>query len=75
MDEKSVWTEHISSRQARKVARALKGTGYSTATIEKCRGYAINVARYFEPGDMEARHNVLNIICEAAEIQPRDIEI
>lgn len=60
----------ISARNARKVARALKAAGYGSATIEGCRGYILNIASYFEPGDVEARHNVLDIICEAAGIQP-----
>lgn len=69
--EQSVWTEHLSARQARKVARALREAGYKTATIERCRGHVINVAAYFEPGDPTARRGVLRIICEAAGIQPR----
>ncbi len=71
MDEKNVWTEHITARAARKVARVLKKAGYGTATRENCRGYVINVAQYFEPGDVEARKNVLRLICEAAGIQPK----
>lgn len=69
--EQSVWTEFIGSRQARNVARALKAVGYGTATIEKCRGYVVNVAQYFEPMDVEARHEVLRIIARAAGLQPR----
>lgn len=71
MNEQSVWTEYISARQARDVARALRAAGYATATIAKCREYVINVARYFEPSDAQARERVLGIICEAAHIQPR----
>jgi len=69
--EQSVWTEHITARAARDVARALKEAGYGKATRENCRGYVINVARYFEPGDTEARHKLLRLICEAAGIQPK----
>jgi len=70
-DEKSVWTESISERKARKVARALKGAGYTSATIAKCRGYVVNVAQYFEPGDAAARRQLIGVICQAAGIQPR----
>jgi hypothetical protein len=69
--EQSVWTEHITARAARKVARELKKAGYRTATRQNCRGYVINVARYFEPGDVEARTGLLRLICEVAGIQPR----
>jgi len=71
MNEQSVWTDFISARNARKVARALKAAGYGSATIKKCRGYIMNIANYFEPGDVAARHDVLDIICEAAGIQPQ----
>jgi hypothetical protein len=71
LDEKSVWTEYVSARAARRVARALKNAGYSTATIAKCRGYAINIARYFEPGNAQACQELLDLICQAAGIQPR----
>jgi hypothetical protein len=71
MEEHSIWTEFISARQARSVARTLKAAGYGTATIERCRGYAINVAAYFEPGDPDARAHLLRIICAAAGLQPR----
>jgi hypothetical protein len=71
MNEKSVWTEFITARAARKVAAALKAAGYGTATRQNCRGYVINVARYFEPGDESERQNLLRLICEAAEIQPK----
>jgi len=71
LTEHSVWDEHLSARQARKVRAALAAAGYSTATAAKCRGYVINVAEYFEPGDVTARQEVLRIICEAAGIQPR----
>jgi len=70
MNEQSVWTGYIGARNARKVARALKSAGYGTATIAGCRGYIMNIANYFEPGDVAARHDVLDIICEAAGIQP-----
>ena len=69
--EQSVWTEHITARAAREVARVLREAGYSTATRENCRGYVINVARYFEPGDTAERNKLLRLICEAAGIQPR----
>lgn len=69
----SVWTEFISARQARAVARALKAAGYGTATIKRCHGYAINVAEYFEPGDAEARAHLLRIICAAAGFQPKEV--
>ena len=72
--EQSVWSEFISARQARKVARALKEAGYSSATIEGCRGYVINVARYFEPAHIPSREVLLRIITEAAGIQPRKVE-
>jgi hypothetical protein len=71
MDEKNVWTEFVSAKRARDVARALKAAGYKSATIEKSRGYVINVARYFEPSDQQAREIVLTIIAQAAGIQPR----
>jgi len=73
MDEKSIWTEFISERMARNVARALREAGYGTATIGKCRGYAINVAQYFEPRDHAARDHLLDLICKAAGIQPRRV--
>lgn len=69
--EKSVWTEHLTARDARKVATVLKAAGYRTANRENCRGYVINVARYFEPGDETERKNILRLICEAAGIQPK----
>lgn len=69
--EKSVWTSYISARQARRVARALRAAGYGTATAELCRGYVINLAKYFEPADASAQRDVLRIICSAAGIQPR----
>lgn len=72
--DKTIWTEHISARQARSVARALRIAGYKTATISKCRGYVINIAEYFEPADMAEQQHVLGIICEAAGIQPRKIK-
>lgn len=71
LNDKSVWTEFITARDARKVAAALKVAGYKTANRENCRGYVINVAKYFEPGDIEARQEVLRLICEAAGIQPK----
>mgnify|MGYP001001020254 CR=1 FL=1 len=71
MTEQSVWTEFLTARQARDVARIIKAAGYTTATIKLCRGYVINVARYFEPGDTEARAKLLDLICKAAKIQPR----
>lgn len=71
MDEKSVWTEFVSARAARKVARALKEAGYKTATRENCHEYVINIAKYFEPGDAEARQALLRLICESAGIQPK----
>jgi len=70
VSEHSVWTECISYPKARKVARALRDAGYASATIEKCHGYVINVARYFEPGDPAERENVIRMITEAAGIQP-----
>lgn len=71
LDEKSVWTEFLTARAARKVATALKEAGYFTATRENCHNYVINIASYFEPGDTEARQKLLRLICEAAGIQPR----
>ena len=70
MNEKSVWTEFITARAARRVARKLKAVGYGTATRINCRGYVINVARYFEPGEVEERQKLLRIICQAAGLQP-----
>lgn len=69
--EHSVWTEMITARDARRVAAAMKAAGYRTATRENCRGYVINIARYFEPGDIEARQGLLRLICETAGIQPK----
>lgn len=71
MNEKSVWTAHISARKARDVARALKAAGYGSATRENCRGFVNNVARSFEPGDIASQNKVRRLICEAAGIQPR----
>lgn len=71
MDEKSVWTEYLSARQAIAVARALKADGYTRATAKNCRDYVINIASYFEPGDTQARQRLLDIICQAAGIQPK----
>jgi hypothetical protein len=71
ISDKNVWTEFISEARARKVARALRQAGYATATIGKCRGYVVNVANYFEPGDTEARQKLLEIITTAAGIRPR----
>jgi hypothetical protein len=68
--EHTIWTEYLDNRKARKVARALKADGYTTATIEKCTGFAIGVAQYFEPGDVTARERLLDIICQAAGIKP-----
>jgi len=70
MDEKSVWTRSLTTRQARKVARALKAEGYGIATAKLCRDYIINIARYFEPGDADARAKLLDVICGAAGIKP-----
>jgi hypothetical protein len=70
--DQSVWTEHITARAARNVARELKKAGYKSATRQNCRGYIINVAQYFEPGDVEARQILLRLICEAAGIQPKN---
>ena len=69
-NEKSVWTEYLTARAARRVAAALKEAGYGTATRLNCRGYVINVASYFEPGDAVERSKVLRVICGAAGIQP-----
>jgi hypothetical protein len=69
--EKSVWAEFITARAARKVAAALKVAGYGTATRENCRGYVVNVAQYFEPGDVTERQKLLRLICETAGIQPK----
>lgn len=71
LDEKSVWTKFITARAARKVAAALKAAGYKTATRENCHNHVINIAKYFEPGDTEARQKLLRLICEAAGIQPK----
>lgn len=71
MNEKSVWTEFLTARDARKVAAALKVAGYKTANRENCRGYVINVAQYFEPGDATERQTLLRLICEAAGLQPK----
>lgn len=71
MNENSVWTEFITARAARAVARELKKAGYGSATRENCRGYVINVARYFEPGDVEERNKLLRLICKAAGLQPK----
>jgi hypothetical protein len=68
--EKSVWTDFITARAARKVATVLKAAGYNTATRTNCRGYVINVARYFEPGDVEEYRKLCRKICEAAGLQP-----
>lgn len=68
-NEKSVWTEFITARDARKVAAVLKAAGYKTANRKNCHNYVINVARYFEPGDTEARHKLLRLICETAGLQ------
>lgn len=68
----SVFTHHISARQARRVARALREAGYGTATAKNCNGHVINVARYFEPADVQAHNKLLRIICNAAGIQPRE---
>jgi len=70
LNEKSVWTEYLTACAARRVAAALKAAGYGTATRLNCRGYVINVARYFEPGDEAERGKVLRVICGAAGIQP-----
>lgn len=74
VNETSVWAEYLSDRKARKVARALKEAGYTSATRQKCLGYAINVARYFEPGNAQARQELLAVICAAAGIQPRQAQ-
>ena len=70
MTKQSIWTEYLGDRRARKVARALKLAGYTTATIAKCTGYTVNIAQYFEPVDISARHELLHAICQAAGIQP-----
>ena len=64
----------ITAREARDVARALNSAGYKTATRANCREYILNIANHFEPGDLVARQKVLNIICKAAGIQPREEE-
>jgi len=70
LTDKSVWTEFITARDARKVATALKAAGYKTANRDICHNYVINVAEYFEPDDTEARQKLLRLICETAGIQP-----
>ena len=68
----SIYLSHyITAREAREVARALKNSGYHTATRENCREYVMNVANHFEPGDVGAREKLLRVICQAAGIQPR----
>lgn len=71
LDEKSVWTQFITARAARNVAKALTEAGYIGATRENCHNYVINVASYFEPGDTEVRQKLLRLICETAGIQPK----
>lgn len=71
--EHSVWTEYLDNRKARKVARALRERGY-LATIERCTNYVVNVARYFEPGDVTERERLMDIICQAAGIKPSRAE-
>jgi len=71
LDEKSVWTEFVTARAARRVAAALKAAGYGTATREICHNYVITIARHFEPGDAQERSKLLRLICETAGIQPK----
>jgi hypothetical protein len=74
--EHSVWTKYVSARQARTVGKALRDAGYSI-TNEQVRemGYALNIGNYLEPGDVKAREQVYDVICEAAGFQPRAIPL
>ena len=70
----SIWTKHVSARQARAVGAALRAAGYSISN-DKVRslGCAINIGSYLEPGDTTARNQIHDIICQAAGFQPREI--
>ncbi len=70
--EQSVWTKCVSARQARAVGTALREEGYSITNEQVAEmGYAINIGRYLEPGDISERERVYSIICRAAGFQPK----
>jgi hypothetical protein len=72
---KSIWTKYVTARQARAVGKALRDAGYSI-TNEQVReiGCALNIGSYLEPGDVNAREQVYDVICEAAGFQPRNAD-
>jgi hypothetical protein len=67
----NVLMETLTERGARNVAAMLKRRGYAKATIEDCRRRSpIEIAKYFEPLDEEAREDLTRQIARAAGLQP-----
>ena len=66
-----VLMQTLTERQARSVAAMLKRRGYTKATIEDCRRRStIEIAKFFEPLDEEAREELIRQIARAAKLQP-----
>jgi DNA-binding MarR family transcriptional regulator len=67
----NVLMETLTERGARATAAMLKRRGYEKATIENCRRRSpIEIAKYFEPLDEEAREELIRQIARAAKLQP-----
>lgn len=66
---KTIYDEPLTKRAMTKVIKALRRNNYKTRNVNLTTPEVL--AQYFEPGDIEARHKLLRIICEAAEIQPK----
>jgi DNA-binding MarR family transcriptional regulator len=67
----NVLMETLTERGARSVAAMLKRRGYTQAVIENCRKRSpIEIAKYFEPLDEEAREELIRQIARAAKLQP-----
>jgi hypothetical protein len=67
----NILMETLTERGARSVAAMLKRRGYTQATIEDCRRRSpVEIAKYFEPLEEEARDELIRQIARAAKLQP-----
>ena len=68
----TIWSKTISSRAARDVARMLKAEGYNVTIADvREQAHIINLGRYLEPADGEARQRIVRRIAAVCGVQPK----
>jgi hypothetical protein len=67
--EKTIYDEKLTQRAIYKIIKVLKSKGHRARFAKGVT--PLEIANYFEPGDVEARQGLLRLICETAGIQPK----